>query len=135
MPRNKVDPLRRRRVAQACDSCKRRKEKCNGAAPCEQCKSRNREAACQYTKPQAPDAAKPLLREARDSSNNSESENHNALSALDDRTPSETLEEGDNTVLTSAPVPKVSRMLRDSKGRFSMSYSLPRLGIDVIDVC
>ncbi|PQE19408.1 fungal specific transcription factor domain protein [Rutstroemia sp. NJR-2017a BBW] len=113
MPRRKVDPLRRRRVAQACDSCKRRKEKCSGGTPCGQCESRHREEACQYTKAQAPDVAKPLLREARGSSNHSESEDHHALCELDDLAPSETLKEGDNTVLNAAPEPKVSRMLRD----------------------
>lgn len=129
MPRSKVDPLRRRRVAQACDGCRRRKEKCNGASPCEQCKSRRLEATCKYTRVQPPAAASPLLREARSSSNNSESENQNALRALDDLAPPETPKEGDNTdtVLTSAPVPKVSRMLQNSQGRFSMSYRLPKL--------
>ncbi|KAF7937942.1 uncharacterized protein EAE97_007738 [Botrytis byssoidea] len=118
MPRNRVDPLRRRRVAQACDSCKRRKEKCSGGTPCGQCKSRHREEACQYTKAQASDVAKRLLCETRGSSNHSASEDHHALCELDDLAPSETLKEGDNTVLNAAPKPKISRMLRDSQGRF-----------------
>ena len=132
MPRTRVDPLRRRRVAHACNSCKRRKEKCDGAAPCGQCTARRREETCIYTRPQASsDTAKPMLREERTRSTTSESEIHNALCALDDLAPleEETLDPG-NTFLTSAPVPKVSRMLRDSKGRFSRSLCPLEHGIE-----
>ncbi|KAF7905863.1 hypothetical protein EAF00_000142 [Botryotinia globosa] len=100
MPRNRVDPLRRRRVAQACDSCKRRKEKRSGGTPAG---SAN------------PDIEK---RPARGSSNHSASVDHHAMCELDDLALSETLKEDDNTVLNAAPKPKVSRMLRDSKGSF-----------------
>lgn len=47
MTRPKVDPDKRQRTAQACDSCKRRKQKCNGLKPCSTCMKRNLE--CQYT--------------------------------------------------------------------------------------
>ncbi|KAJ3545391.1 hypothetical protein NM208_g2523 [Fusarium decemcellulare] len=55
MPRSKVDPRLRRRVAQACDTCKRRKEKCSGLSPCNQCQARGVEYDCRYSKnPQPP---------------------------------------------------------------------------------
>ncbi|KAI1378225.1 hypothetical protein F4677DRAFT_387110 [Hypoxylon crocopeplum] len=47
MTRPKVDPDKRQRTAQACDSCKRRKQKCNGSKPCNTCNKRNLE--CLYT--------------------------------------------------------------------------------------
>jgi hypothetical protein len=137
MPRTKLDPLCRRRVAQACASCKGHKEKCSGGVPCQQCASRHREEACQYTTARDPDTtrSRPLLREARGSCIHNESENHHALCALDDLAPSQTLKDGDNTVLTSAPVPKSSRMLRDSKGKFSMSYCNSESVVEAVNVC
>ncbi|KAI1426072.1 fungal-specific transcription factor domain-containing protein [Xylaria sp. FL1777] len=47
MTRPKVDPDKRQRTAQACDSCKRRKQKCNGEKPCNTCTKRQLD--CQYT--------------------------------------------------------------------------------------
>ncbi|KAI8626934.1 hypothetical protein F5Y19DRAFT_195204 [Xylariaceae sp. FL1651] len=47
MTRPKVDPKNRQRTAQACDSCKRRKQKCNGVKPCGTCHKRHID--CQYT--------------------------------------------------------------------------------------
>ncbi|KAI1433592.1 fungal-specific transcription factor domain-containing protein [Xylaria sp. CBS 124048] len=47
MTRPKVDPDKRQRTAQACDSCKRRKQKCNGQTPCSTCTKRG--LVCQYT--------------------------------------------------------------------------------------
>ncbi|KAF1925580.1 uncharacterized protein M421DRAFT_69655 [Didymella exigua CBS 183.55] len=41
MTRPKVPPEQRQRTAQACDSCKRRKQKCNGLCPCNTCEKRN----------------------------------------------------------------------------------------------
>ncbi|KAI0816555.1 fungal-specific transcription factor domain-containing protein [Xylaria sp. FL0064] len=46
MTRPKVDPDKRQRTAQACDSCKRRKQKCNGEKPCNTCTKRQLD--CQY---------------------------------------------------------------------------------------
>ncbi|KAH8159573.1 hypothetical protein CIB48_g8678 [Xylaria polymorpha] len=47
MTRPKVDPDKRQRTAQACDSCKRRKQKCNGVKPCNTCTKRSLD--CHYT--------------------------------------------------------------------------------------
>ncbi|XPS81303.1 hypothetical protein M3J09_013241 [Ascochyta lentis] len=41
MTRPKVPPEQRQRTAQACESCKRRKQKCNGLCPCNTCDKRN----------------------------------------------------------------------------------------------
>ncbi|RMZ79710.1 hypothetical protein DV738_g3146, partial [Chaetothyriales sp. CBS 135597] len=49
MPRPRVRDEDRKRVAQACDTCKRRKEKCDGQHPCLLCRRRGREAECAFT--------------------------------------------------------------------------------------
>ncbi|OAL52914.1 hypothetical protein IQ07DRAFT_629431, partial [Pyrenochaeta sp. DS3sAY3a] len=47
MTRPKVPPEQRQRTAQACESCKRRKQKCNGLCPCNTCEKRK--FTCLYT--------------------------------------------------------------------------------------
>ncbi|KAL1843814.1 hypothetical protein VTJ49DRAFT_7524 [Mycothermus thermophilus] len=47
MTRPKVPDDKRQRTAQACDSCKRRKQKCNGLKPCQTCE--RRKLICSYT--------------------------------------------------------------------------------------
>ncbi|KAF1843000.1 uncharacterized protein K460DRAFT_367924 [Cucurbitaria berberidis CBS 394.84] len=47
MTRPKVPPEHRQRTAQACESCKRRKQKCNGLCPCNTCDKRK--FTCIYT--------------------------------------------------------------------------------------
>lgn len=42
-----IPPERRKKVAKACDSCKRRKRKCNGLLPCELCSVK--QFSCEYT--------------------------------------------------------------------------------------
>lgn len=49
MPRPAVAPDKRRRIARACDSCKRRKERCNGAHPCSICTRRRKEFECNFS--------------------------------------------------------------------------------------
>ncbi|RMZ90826.1 hypothetical protein DV736_g1921, partial [Chaetothyriales sp. CBS 134916] len=49
MPRPRVRDEDRKRVAQACDTCKRRKERCDGQHPCLLCKRRGREPECTFT--------------------------------------------------------------------------------------
>ncbi|RFU31785.1 hypothetical protein B7463_g4540, partial [Scytalidium lignicola] len=46
MTRAKVDPALRKRTANACQNCKRRKQKCNGLQPCNSCLKRN--LICSY---------------------------------------------------------------------------------------
>ncbi|KAK9459730.1 fungal-specific transcription factor domain-containing protein [Lipomyces oligophaga] len=45
--KRRVDPAKRKRIALACDSCKRRKQKCNGDHPCSICLKKNFQ--CHYT--------------------------------------------------------------------------------------
>ncbi|KAK9449019.1 fungal-specific transcription factor domain-containing protein [Limtongia smithiae] len=45
--KRRVDPAKRKRIALACDSCKRRKQKCNGDHPCSICQKKN--FVCHYT--------------------------------------------------------------------------------------
>ncbi|KAK4639569.1 hypothetical protein QC761_709450 [Podospora bellae-mahoneyi] len=53
MTRPKVPDDKRQRTAQACDSCKRRKQKCNGVKPCQTCL--RRKLTCSYTPNNASD--------------------------------------------------------------------------------
>ncbi|KAL2019666.1 hypothetical protein VTK56DRAFT_9285 [Thermocarpiscus australiensis] len=53
MTRPKVPDDKRQRTAQACDSCKRRKQKCNGLKPCQTCL--RRKLTCCYTPNNASD--------------------------------------------------------------------------------
>ncbi|KAF1958367.1 hypothetical protein CC80DRAFT_490961 [Byssothecium circinans] len=60
MTRPKVPPEQRQRTVQACDSCKRRKQKCNGFCPCNTCDKRK--FSCVYSDREAPspsDASRP----------------------------------------------------------------------------
>ena len=46
MPRPKVDPSKRRRVAAACTYCRASKRRCNAQFPCTNCVERGRAAHC-----------------------------------------------------------------------------------------
>jgi hypothetical protein len=107
MARQRVDPRHRRRVAQACDGCKRRKAKCNGVVPCDQCSSRQSEDACCYTTQHN----RTILRETRIRSTHNDSEVRVALTALGTK-PADRRR-------SPAPDPEASRMLRDAKGKSS----------------
>ncbi|UKZ63446.1 uncharacterized protein TrAtP1_004676 [Trichoderma atroviride] len=52
MTRPRVPDDKRQRTARACDSCKRRKQKCNGLHPCNTCIKRN--LICDYTDGRGP---------------------------------------------------------------------------------
>ncbi|KAF1979419.1 hypothetical protein BU23DRAFT_549412 [Bimuria novae-zelandiae CBS 107.79] len=67
MTRPKVPPEQRQRTAQACESCKRRKQKCNGLCPCNTCDKRK--FTCIYTERDAPSPStseRPSKRQAVD---------------------------------------------------------------------
>ena len=123
MPRNKVHPLDRKRVARACISCRRRKEKCDGERPCRNCQSQKRDHNCQYPTSQAstsPRLTRPLLQD-ENSPHNPNSEDILGLldNAIDEYSQSGASREESINCKTSAPVPKVSRMLVGHNGRFS----------------
>jgi uncharacterized Zn finger protein (UPF0148 family) len=49
MPRPKVEPSARQRVAKACTNCKSSKQKCDGQIPCALCTRRGRVASCSFS--------------------------------------------------------------------------------------
>ncbi|KAF2432135.1 hypothetical protein EJ08DRAFT_659475 [Tothia fuscella] len=63
MTRPKVAPEARRRTEQACESCKRRKQKCNGLTPCVTCAKRK--FKCVYDERREPDSPSTTLRPAK----------------------------------------------------------------------
>ncbi|KAL5345270.1 hypothetical protein ACLOAV_009640 [Pseudogymnoascus australis] len=148
MARNKVHPLSRKRIAQACSSCKRRKEKCDGAKPCKNCKSQKRDHLCQYPtsqKSMSPHITRPLL---QDESSPLEPNSEDILALLDngidEYSQSGASSSGSIACTTSAPVPKVSRMLVGSNGGFtyigdsaSLSFlqTIRRAVSDIIGPC
>lgn len=64
MTRPKVDPEKRQRTANACDSCKRRKQKCDGGQPCSTCDKKH--FTCTYnTTDHAHDGSSPAQPSAK----------------------------------------------------------------------
>ncbi|KAF2757923.1 hypothetical protein EJ05DRAFT_464827 [Pseudovirgaria hyperparasitica] len=65
MTRPKVPPEQRQRTAQACESCKRRKQKCNGLQPCNTCGKRN--FSCIYSErdPESPNSTAPPIKKPK----------------------------------------------------------------------
>lgn len=48
MPRKKVDPSKRVRIARACTKCQAAKKKCDGKQPCSLCIRKNKEPECTF---------------------------------------------------------------------------------------
>jgi len=119
MPRQKVDPRARQRVAQACDSCKKRKEKCNGLSPCDQCRNRCREDTCQYTKTNKASATDRNHRQSR----SLDTEVRLSLTALEGELPTSAngITQGETAGLDAAPIAEDPRLLKDGDGKFSRS--------------
>lgn len=118
MPRLKDKDAERRRVARACDSCRRRKEKCDSLQPCAGCTKRN--IKCEFS-------AAFLLKKRKIIHLNEEVDGSDAEVAIDRcintgaTIPSLLGVASDNVSEESpaaqAPVPRTSRMLRDSRGK------------------
>ncbi|KAJ5156562.1 hypothetical protein N7492_009365 [Penicillium capsulatum] len=123
MPRASTAPGARLRCRRACDSCKRRKQKCNGEQPCTICVQRHKEAECHFSdrparflKPDAKDSTM-LLSERVVPSPQRETAMDRLLNSLEDRgmnLENQARDEKEGT----APVPKVARLLRDGQGKF-----------------
>jgi len=124
MPRPKV--VERQRCVRACESCKKRKEKCDGLKPCANCKKRKREDSCIYpirapsTTFRSPTTL-PFEQHKRVSGNTDESsiidsppDISGGINGSDELVDSNILASA-----TSAPVPQLSRLLRDPRGKFS----------------
>jgi hypothetical protein len=116
MGRQKVDPRHRQRVAQACDNCKKRKEKCNGALPCEQCKIRRCDHGCRYTKQSTTCATRYSSRTTSTPPGHGTSEVQ--LSLLG--TGNAAIQQAEKAVYHSGTISEDARMLKDCQGRFSM---------------
>ncbi|CAI6333834.1 unnamed protein product [Periconia digitata] len=97
MTRPKVPPEQRQRTAQACESCKRRKQKCNGLCPCNTCEKRkfscvylDRDAASpsESSRPSKKrildgDLDSPSVKDTSNSVSNTPSNGHQTTSPLD----------------------------------------------------
>ncbi|GLI80498.1 hypothetical protein PoHVEF18_008853 [Penicillium ochrochloron] len=123
MPRASTAPGARLRCRRACDSCKRRKQKCNGEQPCTICIQRNKEPECHFSdrparllKPESKDSTM-LLSERILSSPQRETAMDRLLNSLEDRGMNLEQQVRDEKEGT-APVPKVARLLRDGQGKF-----------------
>ncbi len=126
MPRAKVDALHRRRVAHACDSCKRRKAKCDGAAPCDQCRTRRVESSCLYSKDAHP-AIGAGAAEGRRGSTDKQLRKRRVPSSQGklSAAPSPATNLVHVPVSDSSPKSPESQMLKDSRGKFRTWQSVP----------
>ncbi|KAL6821575.1 hypothetical protein V8C40DRAFT_250503 [Trichoderma camerunense] len=113
MPRPKVDPRFRRRVAQACENCKKRKSKCNGILPCDHCRARGVEDACRYSR-----YTRPASQESQLSRGLPNREARREPGPLDPATPALSSKQIDIPVSNMYSVSKDSQMLKDSRGKF-----------------
>ncbi|KAK1856959.1 fungal specific transcription factor domain-containing protein [Colletotrichum chrysophilum] len=96
----------RTRVANACDSCKARKVKCDGKLPCSYCLRRQRPATCRYSPQQRRRAPAPTPRTPSPSVHNGADQAHVATEAGHDSLAEEETE-----------VPREARLLCDAQGK------------------
>ncbi|KAI9934463.1 hypothetical protein AWENTII_006044 [Aspergillus wentii] len=123
MPRASTTPGARLRCRRACDSCKRRKQKCNGEQPCTICVQRRKESECHFSdkparllKPSGPKETMLLSEQMAPTPQRQTAMDH-LLNSLEDHSADmeqQTRDDRDGT----APVPKVARLLRDGQGKF-----------------
>ncbi|KIX92967.1 uncharacterized protein Z520_11240 [Fonsecaea multimorphosa CBS 102226] len=130
MPRPRVRDEDRKRVARACDTCKRRKEKCDGQQPCLLCKRRCREAECIFTeayskrgsqRQDSTSSSHPItLKDALNETNDAEIAIESLLTLSGSRSApkSPQYEKDPDSLVSRAPVPKLARLLRDGRGKF-----------------
>ncbi|CAL5867781.1 uncharacterized protein PFLUO_LOCUS2001 [Penicillium psychrofluorescens] len=126
MPRANTSAGARLRCRRACDSCKRRKQKCNGECPCTICIQRHKETECHFSeiparllKPGGGDTkdATMLLSERIVPSPERETAMDHLLNSLEDHGMNLEQQVRDEKEGT-APVPKIARLLRDGQGKF-----------------
>ncbi|OCT52788.1 fungal specific transcription factor domain protein [Cladophialophora carrionii] len=130
MPRPRVKDEDRKRVARACDTCKRRKEKCDGQQPCLLCKRRGREPECVFSdvfskggsqrQTSTPSSQPITLKDALNESNDAEIAIESLLTLSGSRSAAKTpqYDRDLDDVISKAPVPKLARLLRDGRGKF-----------------
>ncbi|KAI9373177.1 hypothetical protein BJX61DRAFT_533354 [Aspergillus egyptiacus] len=123
-PEASTVPGARLRCRRACDSCKRRKQKCNGEQPCTICIARRKEAECHFSdkparllRPNNSPKEAMLLSERMVSTPQRQTAMDHLLNSLEDQSATmeqQVAEDKDG----AAPVPKVARLLRDGQGKF-----------------
>ncbi|KAL4981352.1 fungal-specific transcription factor domain-containing protein [Aspergillus falconensis] len=125
MPRASTTPGARLRCRRACDSCKRRKQKCNGEQPCTICVQRRKEAECHFSdkparllRPSNDPKEAMLLSEQLVSTPQRRTAMDHLLNSLEDTSASLEQQVGEDKDGGAAPVPKVARLLRDGQGKF-----------------
>ncbi|RAL01574.1 coma-domain-containing protein [Aspergillus ibericus CBS 121593] len=124
MPKANTAPGARLRCRRACDSCKRRKQKCNGEQPCTICIQRRKESECHFSdkparllKPNNTSKDTMLLSERIVPTPQRQTAMDRLLNSLEDRSANLEQQAADDKDGT-APVPKVARLLRDGQGKF-----------------
>ncbi|PYI06200.1 coma-domain-containing protein [Aspergillus sclerotiicarbonarius CBS 121057] len=124
MPKVNTAPGARLRCRRACDSCKRRKQKCNGEQPCTICIQRRKESECHFSdkparllKPNNSSKDTMLLSERIVPTPQRQTAMDRLLNSLEDRSANLEQQAADDKDGT-APVPKVARLLRDGQGKF-----------------
>ncbi|GLA69932.1 hypothetical protein AtubIFM55763_010833 [Aspergillus tubingensis] len=125
MPKANPPPGGRLRCRRACDSCKRRKQKCNGEQPCTICIQRRKESECHFSdkparllKPNSSSSKDTmLLSERLVPTPQRQTAMDRLLNSLEDRSANMEQQATDDKDGT-APVPKVARLLRDGQGKF-----------------
>ncbi|KAI9044574.1 putative C6 transcription factor [Aspergillus affinis] len=124
MPKAITTPGARLRCRRACDSCKRRKQKCNGEQPCTICVQRHKEPECHFSdkparllRPSSQSKETMLLSEHMVSTPQRETAMDRLLNSLEDHSANLEQQAADDKE-GAAPVPKVARLLRDGQGKF-----------------
>ncbi|KAL3465353.1 hypothetical protein BJX64DRAFT_297411 [Aspergillus heterothallicus] len=117
-------PGARLRCRRACDSCKRRKQKCNGEHPCTICIQRHKEAECHFSdkparllRPNNNPKEAMLLSEHLVPTPQRQTAMDHLLNSLEDQGANLEQQVPDDKD-GAAPVPKVARLLRDGQGKF-----------------
>lgn len=142
MPRPKVDPASRRRVARACCYCKVSKQKCDGQTPCLQCVKRKRPEACKRI---TPDGDNETARLDPDHASQSFNQDDRSLPDVSDvvtlTSSASAAVSKDGKTASSAScsrglrtrpavpellVPRMSAMMYDTKGKAGMYRNLPK---------
>ncbi|KAK2035258.1 fungal-specific transcription factor domain-containing protein [Colletotrichum zoysiae] len=100
----------RTRVANACDSCKARKVKCDGKLPCSYCSRRQRPSTCRYSPQQRRRAPAPAPRTSSPSIHVHNGLDHQAESRQSGSTNDPLAEE-------ETEVPREARLLCDAQGK------------------
>ncbi|KAL3494111.1 hypothetical protein BJX62DRAFT_223505 [Aspergillus germanicus] len=117
-------PGARLRCRRACDSCKRRKQKCNGEHPCTICIQRRKESECHFSdkparllRPNNNPKEAMLLSEHLVPTPQRQTAMDDLLNSLEDQGANLEQQVPDDKD-GAAPVPKVARLLRDGQGKF-----------------